>query len=123
MAKSINWPLTFLETVQNESENQPFLALRLGSLYYDNQYWVPDEIVDIRVNHEVIRQGKVLSPVRLSALKALTNQELMKLKPALQTIDALIAFLQNTYAPETPVTAETIVTLVEYEHIKPLLNL
>jgi hypothetical protein len=117
MAKSINWPLAFLKDVETEPENQPFLALRLGSLYFDNQYWVPDEIVDIRANHQIIRQGKVLSAVRLSALKDLTTQELMQFKPTLQTVDAVIAFLQTTYEPEQPVTSETIVTLVEYANL------
>jgi hypothetical protein len=114
MAKSINWGSSFLATVQNEPENTPFLALRLGTLYYDNQYWVPDEVVDIRVNHEIVRQGKVIAPVRLSAVKDLTTEEFTKLKPSLQTVDAVTQFLQSTYQPEQPVTPETIVTLVEY---------
>lgn len=114
MAKSINWPLTFLSVVQTEPENQPFLAVRLGTLYFDNQYWVPDEIVDIRVNHEIVRQGKVVSPVQLTTVSELTSQQLAQLKPSLQSIDALINFLQSTYQPETPVLPETEITLVEY---------
>jgi hypothetical protein len=114
MAKSINWPLTFLTAVQKEPENQPFLAVRLGKLYFDNQYWVPDEIVDIRVNHEIVRQGKVVSPVQLTTVSELTSQQLAQLKPSLQSIDALINFLQSTYQPETPVSPETEITLVEY---------
>jgi hypothetical protein len=114
MAKSINWPLTFLTAVQTEPENHPFLAVRLGKLYFDNQYWVPDEIVDIRVNHEIVRQGKVVSPVQLTTVSELTTPQLAQLKPSLQSVDALINFLQSTYQPETPVSPETEITLVEY---------
>ena len=117
MAKSINWPLAFLSDVQNEPEHQPFLALRLGSLYYDNQYWVPDEVVDIRVNHQIVRQGKITSPVRLLPLNALTPLELAQFKPSLQSVDALVHFLQSTYQPEVPVSLETVVTVVEYENL------
>jgi hypothetical protein len=117
MAKSINWPLAFLETVQNEPAHQPFLAVRSGSLYFDNQYWVPNEVVDIRVNHEVVRQGQVVSPVKLTTLNALTGQQLSQLKPTLQSVDALIVFLQTTYQPEIPVSGDTVITLVEYENL------
>ena len=88
MAKSINWPVAFLSVVQAEPENQPFLAVRLGKLYFDNQYWVPDEIVDIRVNHEIVRQGKVVSPVQLTTVSKLTTQQLAQLKPSIQSSEA-----------------------------------
>jgi len=117
MAKSINWPSQFLEAVQAEPQQVSFIALRLGSLYYDNQYWVPDEVVDIRVNHQVIRKGQVVAPVRLTTVGALTPREFEQLKVPLKTVLAVIEYLQHTYQPEDPVTEQTIITVVEYTNL------
>ncbi len=117
MAKSINWPSQFLETVQAEPQQVSFIALRLGSLYYDNQYWVPDEVVDIRVDHQVIRKGQVVAPVRLTTVGGLTLTEFEQLKFPLKTVAAVIDYLQHTYQPEDPVTEQTTITVVEYTNL------
>lgn len=117
MAKSINWPSQFLETVQAEPQQLPVIALRLGTLYYDNQYWVPDEVVDIRVDHQVIRKGQVVAPVRLTTVGALTPTEFEQLKHPLKTVTAVIDYLQQTYQPEEPVTEQTTITIVEYTNL------
>jgi hypothetical protein len=57
MAKAINWPAQYRDTVLNEPLNTTFAAVRLGRLYFDNQFWVPDEVVDVRVNSLVVRRG------------------------------------------------------------------
>jgi hypothetical protein len=114
MAKSINWSSQFLQAVQSEPQQLPYIALRLGALYYDNQYWVPDEVVDIRVNNEVIRKGQVVAPVRLTTIGALTSTEFEQLKSPLKTVTAVIDYLQQTYQPDEPITEQTVITVVEY---------
>jgi hypothetical protein len=71
MAKAIHWPLAFREEVLREDSEQLRLAVRLGDLYFANRYWVPDEIVDIRVNHKKIRQAVIVGDLRQLPLKTL----------------------------------------------------
>jgi len=76
MPKAINWPQQFREEVIAEDAEQICCAFRLGSLYYENRYWVPDEVVDIRVNHRRIRKGQVLGDLRQCAIRELTDEDL-----------------------------------------------
>ena len=64
MAKAINWPTQFRDEVLGEDTDTLRCALRLGTLYYDNQYWVPDAVVDIRVNHLKIRKAKIAGDLK-----------------------------------------------------------
>ncbi len=115
MAKAINWPLVFREEVIAEDCDALRVACRLGSLYYENRYWVPDEIVDIRVNHKKIRKAKVVGDLRQCALKELTAEDFQRLKSTLKTPEALGRFLSETYAQ--PVDADTLITLVTYQNL------
>lgn len=117
MAKAINWPAQFLEEVLAEDCSETYTAYRLGSLYYENRYWVPGEIVDIRVNHKKVRQAQVLKDVQQCAIKDLTEQDLKHYKKDLQSQDNIIAFLSQTY--NQTVTPETLITIVTYQN-KPL---
>lgn len=115
MAKAINWPLAFREEVIAEDCGALRVACRLGSLYYDNRYWVPDEIVDIRVNHKKIRKAKVVGDLRQYALKDLPPEDFQRLKSTLKTPEALRQFLSQTY--NQPVEADTLITLVTYQNL------
>lgn len=114
MPKAINWPQQFRDEVIAEDTEQPHCAFRLGSLYYDNRYWVPDEVVDIRVNHRRIRKAKVLGDLRQCAIRDLSDQDLRAQKRTLQTRSAIIQFLSETYSQ--PVDENTLVTIVTYQN-------
>ena len=114
MPKAINWPQQFREEVIAETTEQICCAFRLGNLYYENRYWVPDEVVDIRVNHRRIRKGQVLGDLRQCAIQDLTDEDLSHQKVGLRTKDALIHFLAETY--NQPVDENTLVTIVTYKN-------
>lgn len=117
MAKAINWPAQFREEVIAEDTESERIALRLGSLYYENRYWVPDEIVDIRVNHKKIRKGVVVGDLRQCAIKDLGPDDLVRQKQTLRDRQALVRFLSETY--NQPVDENTLVTIVTYKN-RPL---
>jgi hypothetical protein len=114
MAKAINWPLQFREEVIAEDCESEYCAFRLGDLYYENRYWVPDEVVDIRVNHKKIRKGVVVGDLRRCAIRELSPEDLRRQKRALQTREAVIRFLAETY--NQPVDENTPVTIVCYKN-------
>jgi len=114
MPKAINWPQQFREEVIAEDNEQICCAFRLGSLYYENRYWVPDEVVDIRVNHRRIRKGQVLGDLRQCAIRELTDEDLRHQKKDLRTKDAIIRFLSETY--NQSVDGNTLVTIVTYKN-------
>lgn len=115
MPKAINWPQQFREEVIEEDTEQVCCAFRLGNLYYENRYWVPDEVVDIRVNHRRIRKGQVLGDLRQCAIQDLSEEDLNHQKRDLRTKDAIIRFLSETY--NQPVDGNTLVTIVTYKNL------
>lgn len=115
MAKAINWPEQYLNEVINENSQDQKAAIRLGSLYVDHCYYVPDEVVDIRVNHKVIRQGIIQGEMKLCKISELTEDDLKKLKSDIQNTQQIVEFLAKTYNEE--VTPETTITVVYYRNI------
>jgi hypothetical protein len=114
MAKAINWPLQFRDEVIAEDTQREYCALRLGNLYYENRYWVPDEVVDIRVNHKKIRKATIVGDLRQCSISQLGADDLQRLKRDLQKHDAIIRFLSETY--NQPVDENTLVTIVTYRN-------
>jgi 3-methyladenine DNA glycosylase AlkD len=114
VAKAINWPLPFRDEVLAEDSEQERIALRVGSLYYDNRYWVPDEVVDIRVNHKKVRLGRVVGDLRQCPICELSTEDFKRLKKPLQNQQAVIDFLAETY--NQPVNMDTLVTIVTYQN-------
>jgi len=115
MAKAINWPLTFRDEVIQEDPESLHLALRLGDLYYQNRYWVEDEVVDIRVNHKVIRKGVIVGDLKQKSLQELSSEDFALLKSSLKNLEAVQNFLGQTY--QAAVTPDTRVTLVAYRNL------
>jgi len=115
MAKAINWPAEFRDEVMGEDTEALRCAVRLGTLYYNDRYWAPDEVVDIRVGHLKIRKGQVVGDLKACALKDLSAEDLACQKRSLRTIPELVAFLARTY--QQPVTPETVVTVVYYRNL------
>lgn len=114
MAKAINWPLAFRDEVIAEDCEELRCAFRLGELYYENRYWVSDEVVDIRVNHKKIRKAQVVGDLRRQAIRDLDEAELNRQKTTLRSREALIRFLAETY--NQPVDENTLVTIVTYKN-------
>jgi hypothetical protein len=114
MAKAINWPLQFRDEVIAEDCETARCAFRLGDLYYENRYWVPDEVVDIRVDHKKIRKAVVVGDLRRCAIRDLSPEDLRCQKRMLQTKEAVIRFLAETY--NQPVDENTPVTIVSYKN-------
>jgi len=113
MAKAINWPETYRAYwLAAPADARVHLALRLGDLYFTNQYWVPDEIVDLRVGHKIVRSAVIAGELRQMPVEEFSGEELAALPPDLQTPDAVVAFLALTYSQ--PVTLQTPVTLVPF---------
>lgn len=115
MAKAINWPLQFRDEVIAEGCDTEHCALRLGTLYYENRFWVPDEVVDIRVNHKKIRKGVVVDEMRQLPLGQLQEADFRRLKSTLKSQASVIDFLNQTY--NQPVDAATLVTVVTYRNL------
>lgn len=116
MAKAINWPAEFLDEILNENEDDIKVAFRLGSIYFDHTYYIPEEIVDIRCDHKVVRQGIIVGDMKLCKINELTECILSKQKKRLQSIDAAVEFLKQTYQQDT--TPETTITVVFYKNLK-----
>ena len=117
MAKAINWPLAFREEVLTEDCEHERVALRLGDLYYQNHYWTPNEVVDIRVNHKKIRQAVIVGELRQCPLGSLGSEEFRRQKRSLQSVEAIRRFLAENYGhPLDALDDQTPVTIVTYKN-------
>ena len=114
MAKAINWPAQFRDEVLNEGCEKEHCAFRIGTLYYDNQFWVPDEVVDIRVNHLKVRRATVTREVKSCPIKELSNEDLQAQKSSLQTVPDIVSFLSDTY--NQSLTEDDVITVVYYKN-------
>lgn len=115
MAKAINWPIRFRDEVLSEGVDKEYCAFRIGTLYYDNQYWVPDEVVDIRVNHLKVRKAVVTRSVEKRRVSELTDEDFNAQKPGLKSQEEVMAFLSENY--DQPVTPETELSIVYYKNL------
>ena len=115
MSKAINWPIEFYEEVLNEDCETPKIALRLGSLYFDNGYYLPDEIVDIRVDHKIVRQGKIVGEMKLLKIDDLNEETLNQYKSSLRQNSEVLNFLKKNY--NKPVDEKTEVTVITYKNL------
>ncbi|OGI19677.1 MAG: hypothetical protein A2287_03805 [Candidatus Melainabacteria bacterium RIFOXYA12_FULL_32_12] len=115
MAKAINWPEEFYDEVINEDLDRPKIALRLGTLYYDNGYYVNGEAVDIRVNHKIVRRAKIIDEMRIAKIKELSDDILSMYKSTLREKSKVISFLASSY--NKTVDEEAVVTIVIYQNI------
>lgn len=114
MAKSINWPSQFKREVIAEDTDKRCKAIRIGRLYFDNRYWAEGEKVLIRVNHKIIRKATIVGDLTCCQINELTPEDYAAFKRALNTPEAVIKFLSETY--NQPITPETEITLVTYQN-------
>ena len=115
MSKAINWPEQFLNEVNKENTTDIRIAFRPGSIYYDHCYYVADEVVDIRVNHKIIRPGIIVGDLKLCKIKDLSDDDMAKQKEGLKSVDDIVKYLAETYNQE--VSPESEITVVYYRNL------
>jgi hypothetical protein len=117
MAKAINWPAGLTEHILAEDTHTPRFAFRLGTRYFAPPYWMPDEVVDIRVDQQWVRVGQVVGPLQLCPLGELPPDVFENQKPGFTHLGELIDTLTRHY--QQAVTADTLVTVVTYHNLPP----
>jgi hypothetical protein len=115
MAKAINWSKEFYDEVISEDMDSPRIAVRLGSIYYDNGYYTDKEVVDIRVDHKVVRKGVIAGDVKLMKIKDLSDEDLVKYKKSMENKSNLINFLSKNYNQQ--VNEDSEITLITYKNL------
>jgi|AACY02.10.fsa_nt_gi hypothetical protein len=115
MAKAINWPGQFRDEILGENTEDLFCALRLGTVYYDGRFWTDGEEVDIRCDQLRLRRAIVTGDLKACAIQELAPDDLSKLKSGLDSHDAVIQYLHQTY--NQPVDPTTVVTVVTYRNL------
>lgn len=115
MAKAINWPKQFREAILAEDSQSVFCAIRLGELYYEGQYWVSGEEIDIRCNHLKIRRAVIVDDLKLCRIQELLVEDLTKFRAGIDTVPLVVQYLADTY--NQPVNENTVVTVVYYKNL------
>lgn len=115
MPKAINWPLEFYEEVMKEDSENPRIALRIGSIYFDNGYYVNGEIVDIRVNHKIVRKAQIIDELQLYSINNLPEIIMSLNKNRLQNRENIIDYLSSNY--NQTVIGETPITVIKYRNL------
>lgn len=115
MPKAINWPELFYEEVLSEESSKEFIALRPGSLYFDNDYYKKGDVVDIRVNGNIVRKGIVSKEIELLKIEEISDALLSKCKASLQQKTDVIAFFKEYYKLESDFNST--VSIIFYENL------
>lgn len=116
MAKAINWPKEFYDEVISEDMESSRIAIRPGSIYFDNGYYVDNEIVDIRVDHKVVRKGLINGDMMLLKIKDISDEDLSKYKKSMANKKDLINFLSKNYNQQ--INEDNEVTLITYKNLE-----
>lgn len=112
MPKSINWSEEFYNEVINEEVKSFKIALRPGSLYADNNYFRKNDIVDIRINHKIVRKALVCNDTIIAKIEELPDNIISLFKSSYQSRELIIEFLKKTY--NKPINKNSIVTIIPY---------
>ena len=116
MAKAINWPKEFYDEVVSEDMESAKIAIRPGSIYYDNGYYSPNEVVDIRVDHKVVRKAVILGDLKLMKIKEISDENLAKYRKSMSNKNDLINFLSKNYNQH--INEDNEVTLITYRNLE-----
>ncbi|MFH0702726.1 MAG: hypothetical protein V2B14_04210 [bacterium] len=115
MAKAINWAEEFYDEIMKDDFDNAKTAIRLGSLYFDNAYYTDNEIIDIRVNHKIVRKAQIIGEMKLAKIKELLEDTLSIYKNILGEKCNIVNFLAKYY--NEPVDDETLVTIINYKNL------
>ena len=116
MSKAINWSKEFYDEVVSEDMESARIAIRPGNIYYENGYYTPNEIVDIRVDHKVVRKGIILGDLKLMKIKDISDESLAKYKKSMSNKQDLINFLSKNYNQQ--INEDNEVTLITYKNLE-----
>lgn len=116
MAKAINWPKEFYDEIVSEDMESARIAIRPSSIYYDNGYYTPNEVVDIRVDHKVVRKAVILGNLKLIKIKDISDETLAKYKKSMLNKQDLINFLLKNYNQH--INEDNEVTLITYRNLE-----
>ncbi len=114
MAKAINWPARYREEVISESTEPLRCAFRPGRLYFDHQYWVDGEEVDIRVNHKVIRKAVIAGDLKCCRIGDLSTADFIAQKSDLKSVEQVVCYLSEIYG--NPLSEDSEITVVYYRN-------
>jgi hypothetical protein len=115
MSKAINWPKWLYDEIINEDSENIRTALRLGTIYFDNGYYVDGEIVDIRVDNKVVRKAVIVGNMHTSQIRDLSREVIGMYKDSLKLKSEIISFLSTNY--NKPVDDQTLVTVITYRNL------
>lgn len=115
MPRAINWPRQFLNEIMNEDDSSERIAIRLGSLYFDNKYFDKEDTIQIRADGNVVREAKITRDLKLSTINDLDDNLLKLNKQHLQTRHAVIEFLSRVYHKKVENDSE--ITLIFYKNL------
>lgn len=115
MSKAINWPEKYAEEILKENKNEIKIAIRLGTLYDENEYYKQDDIVDIRTGDKILRKAQIACPTKTTKIKNIATSDLYRLKGDLHSNDSIVKFLTDTYNKK--VDEETTVTIITYKNL------
>lgn len=115
MPKAINWAESFYDEVLSEDCESDKLAIRPGSLYFDNSYYVVGDTVDIRVNGNIIRRGIITKNMELCKIQNLSEDILSGCKSTLRQKADVISFIREYYKQEADNNSK--VTLIFYKNL------
>lgn len=115
MSKAINWPEKYKEEILNENKNEIKIALRLGTLYDENEYYKQDDIVDIRTGDTILRKAQIACPTKTTKIRNIATSDLYRLKEDLHSNESIVKFLSDTY--NKVVDEDTTVTIITYKNL------
>lgn len=115
MAKAINWPKDFYNEVISEDTDSFFIALRPGSLYSDTKYYAKGEVVDVRVDHKIVRKAVIAKDMITAKIKDLDYSILGYFKKGYQSTRKVADFLETNY--NKPIDEASTVTVITYYNL------
>ncbi|MEI7473284.1 MAG: hypothetical protein WCK67_00765 [bacterium] len=119
MPKAINWSENFYDEVIAEKNDEEVIAIRPGSLYFDNAYYVKGDPVEIRVGGNIVRRGIISQEMQLMTIDQLSDELLAKYKSTLRQKADVLSFISEYYKVDTALNS--IVTVVFYKNL-PLIE-
>lgn len=115
MAKAINWPISFYDEIISEDTDSFFVALRPGSLYSDTKYYHKGDVVDVRVNHKIVRKAVIAKNLITAKIKDLDHTVLDYFKKGYQSKNKIADFLKTNY--NKPIDESSTVTVITYYNL------
>ncbi|MDD3150691.1 MAG: hypothetical protein PHV68_07630 [Candidatus Gastranaerophilales bacterium] len=112
MPKSINWPQEFYKEIINEEVKSLKVAIRPGTLYADTNYFRKNDIVDIRVNHKIVRKALIYHDMLVGQINELPENITDLFKAEYKSQKLIAEFLKKTYNKH--VDENTMVTIIPY---------